>query len=439
MVSSPVNLAAVTVRAHVERDGGYQSYLGAGTAAGGLSIPDVEAEVGQYLLQVGQEYWLESRRAVPLQVYGETGRADVERGSEGTELRLSLNGLAAWQDQDSIQLTSWQSNCGFWDSSLFRTFDGPISGATSVSAMRAPWQGSAMRLIDTARGDDLVVFQRSMSKTTDGVEYVAASRAAVGPSLTMVAGQATTLAATLSPLAGTSLTVDLRPSAFLAHQAAVHPAATDYGQSFWALARPERVPQGIHLSPELVYAADVPSDGVRTFTYGNPFPTHELYVEASHFFAVSFVFPTDAGDKTYRHVPYSVVRHTAEAGRRLDPVISPPRNVRVAGQGPAELISGSGLTPEITWEPPTMGTVGRYDVLIVRMELLGTIGVGRVAGVVYVDPTTQRLRLPPGILEPGRRYVVDVIARSFTGEPFIDREFAFPFGSATGVSGQIAP
>lgn len=90
------------------------------------------------------------------------------------------------------------------------------------------------------------------------------------------------------------------------------------------------------------------------------------------------------------------------------PHLSPPRQVRIAGQAATAPLSGVGQTPLAEWTAPALGTPERYTVVVYELVPTGGQLVPRVAGQVLTKQTSARL--PPGLVGTGGTWVLSVQA-----------------------------
>ena len=87
------------------------------------------------------------------------------------------------------------------------------------------------------------------------------------------------------------------------------------------------------------------------------------------------------------------------ARQPLVPSIGPPRNVRIGGM-PASGSTGGGLTPTITWDPPSIGVAALYTVSVSQLMEAGGDWTERVS----VSTQTRSVTIPPGLIQPGQLY-----------------------------------
>ncbi len=66
----------------------------------------------------------------------------------------------------------------------------------------------------------------------------------------------------------------------------------------------------------------------------------------------------------------------------------------------------------ITWSAPAIGTAKTYSVVIHALAVSGSSTIRESKTVLSTDATS--LRLPPGVMVPGRTYVISVTAYGFS-------------------------
>ena len=103
------------------------------------------------------------------------------------------------------------------------------------------------------------------------------------------------------------------------------------------------------------------------------------------------------------------------SGRPIVPVVSPPLAVRVNGQDARGTLTSVGLTPEVSWSPPALGAPTSYDVHIFRVSPTDT-GATQQQHVLSLVTKQSPAVIPPGILQPGSAYYVQVKARLTPGQ-----------------------
>jgi hypothetical protein len=84
--------------------------------------------------------------------------------------------------------------------------------------------------------------------------------------------------------------------------------------------------------------------------------------------------------------------------------LSPPRDLRLNGQ-PATARSGVGLTPTISWAPPSRGNATLY-----RVTVFSVAPGAQPSLIVTFNTMKTQLEVPPGFLVSGTAYAIEVEA-----------------------------
>jgi hypothetical protein len=154
-------------------------------------------------------------------------------------------------------------------------------------------------------------------------------------------------------------------------------------------------------------------DGAETVeletTYGNPYPQEwaEIFT-ASAAFRYSF---TVTGDPRVHFVNGFMNTDLPVAGATsmtLEPMITPPANVRINGMASTTELSGVGTSPQLQWDAPSMGSAAFYRITL--FEVLPALASAVPAGILITDAT--HFTIPPGFLKTGSYYVAQIRAHS---------------------------
>jgi hypothetical protein len=114
------------------------------------------------------------------------------------------------------------------------------------------------------------------------------------------------------------------------------------------------------------------------------------------------------------------------AGDAVEPIIGPVLSPTVDGQSFSSGTVTASLTPTISWKAPSLGAPDRYVVSIFSLSTtLQTIQVGDIIlgyntnnnanCCTTLVTTSNSVTLPPGLLQNGNYYAVDIEADSFSG------------------------
>jgi hypothetical protein len=424
LITVPADLSTTTLGAWVPsaaEPSGYAWRPGSAQSNGTFVIPNVEST--PFLMQVGTSYVWSTSRSLDLS-YAALGRPDVELEPEGTLLNLQLTGLAPWGDADDVQLTSMSSGLSYQP--LFGCpapdFAYPTAGDTALSGSinYGEWVGVCGNQpvrIDPARGDTLYVTQLSGYTDAEGVDYQEVRRALATNGLPKDATGTLQLSGMLAAPALSPQGFSFRAPEFAAQVLASNPGAGMLYNTVNVGALPGYAQHGTYTGwPDLALAWDyTPLNGDLngTFQYTNPFPsTWTPFVTAQAIGRVRFTLPLPDGTPSPPR-SMSVIAASREplmAGSHppLFAKVGVPQDVRINGQSAAGDLTGVGTTPVVSWQPPALGTVTRYNVRINRIYLTGTF-INRVTQA-SINTTQTQLRIPPGQLLPGETYFLQVYA-----------------------------
>jgi hypothetical protein len=333
------------------------------------------------------------------------GTANAAGGS--ATVTWSVDGLAPWNPApvtpgglaDSLVVFGSQTGANFF----IATGTSLPAGATSVSKQVA-W--SPGNLPDASRGDVDFVVQRSASAVGSGAtlgSVKVASRFARIADLTLANGESATQAVTLAEAPQTgSLNSRILSSQWTPLVQQSNPTAQPSSQNYSIFGTPGPVgfpdlgPLTINLATVLGPASTDVDYG--TITYGQflgaPWnEVREFTLNANYQFgANTFSLPV--------YESFDPMPATAD----VVPVIGPPLAPKVQGLDAFQNQFGVGLTPVISWSPPSLGKPTSYQV-----------GVSQAGGANarYVSLTftvygATSLRIPPGFLVTGASYSVGV-------------------------------
>jgi len=202
-------------------------------------------------------------------------------------------------------------------------------------------------------------------------------------------------------------TISWKRSMFAALATAVHPNAKAFlGLPFVAV-DPGGAYRTTSLQPELVsvqFPATTGADVVFDLDYGNRFPPEwaEFTILETSF---SLAYPGNLsgfGSASVFGPPQLL------AAIPVEPLVGPPRDLRLEGQDAQANLTGLGTTPTLSWSPPSIGTVSRY--LVDIRHLSGGLTMSDVVAWIYTAETSTPI--PPGLLVPGQTYSIAVYAEA---------------------------
>jgi hypothetical protein len=388
---------------------GYTTVTATGDAAGNFSVDGVPEGV-TYFLRIDKSFYQTKARTVTLR-QPVPGRGDATLAPANTSVKYTIAGLAP-SIADGWIFSLWSSNLGLWIGDLCPLSSLP-GNATQVSFTVDHSKTDPNWLIESAKGDTAIVFYGAPLGST----FCTTMRGAYTiPSFPMQPGQTTSVNGTLTSIPqNLTENVTWNLPFYEAHRTSVSRVAKGVSQGF----KLSVVAGGDRFGPtgggaNLVTCS--PSTWLTTpqslaLNYGNPIPpkfTPGFFARA--YYEVPFSGPGGLKD-------YPTITHWHPPGTtKLDPPISPPRNLRIgnapsAGDGGTD--AGVGLAPVLAWDPPAVGTPARYVVTLYHLDRTTKPATSDIPATFYV--TTESVRLPQGLLLAGQEYFVYVTAASYGG------------------------
>jgi hypothetical protein len=328
------------------------------------------------------------------------GRPDAEVAGEVTPLSLRASGLSPWKAGDSLQLFSLGALSG--EDNLEDLAEPPPAAGTTeldlavdVSLFEHPG------LVDADRSDRAIISQQQ-ARQSEGTWYWASSRSFVAPPFTQVEGAPAAIEGEFQELPERELSVTWDQPSFADLAGQVNPAALAVGQFLVFHADPAGPARSsLWDTPDYLLAySEAPTDGSAVLpmklTSGDPFPPRwRRMVEVTTEFHVPWL-PESFGVGISSVLPADEAR-----GRAPVPPLTPPRHLRVAGQDATGMVVGTGLSPTVEWEAPSVGKPSAYFLNVYQEDHVGEL---QLVGVFITDLT--RLTIPPSVLEPATRYLV---------------------------------
>jgi hypothetical protein len=449
-IDRPEDLSAVTFASFTPTASGFERRTGGGAADGTFAVP-VGIGVPAWQLEVvfdprgPRVFFVGSAARLDLSLFL-LGRPDRRFPSLPTTVTINATGLSPWQLADQIGIMS--PNAGALVSDV-HTRTTPSAGDTAIAGHVIAWQSP---LIEAAKGDTTTMFQL-VQKTTgnESPGYVALAKSGPATGFTMVDGSPATMTVALADVPQSrTLAVHVKRSQFDALRAQFGPGALPperFEQSIFIHALPQFRRRGAFgPAPRLVVS--FPPEGTldydRTFSYGNPFTTGGVAWEELAVVRYDFKVPVlAAGAMTPVNVPvgfrYVIPVAALAVDGTIAPVQTPVRNVKIAGMDLATPRAGVGLTPTITWDPPSTGTPTAYVVGVRRVTANGTTTT--VRQVATFNTRSTSLQLPDSVLSNGASYILVIDASAV---PDYDDAAPFMTGGlpnffATSATAQFTP
>ncbi|MCS6911799.1 MAG: fibronectin type III domain-containing protein [Myxococcales bacterium] len=395
-----------------------------------------------WIRQGGARFFLTSARTIDLSHY-HMGRPDRVGATQRTPVSVKLSGMAPWQPDDDVQLVV--TNLGFLES-LLSSVDPPANDATTMDVMLDWKEFGGAWLIDSAKGDRLILAQM-ITQSAGGVSFVALGRSATVGGFQMRDGMETLLQATLTNSAPRlSMRLRWQRSRFVALASAIHPTARAFAQ--WAT---------INVNPGGALRADfdempelmrVEQDGgssdidLGMVSFLNPYPTHwVVYGRFHHHFSVNYTVPGAPRAGTLLgsvFVSDAIDRLGAGA---IGPAVGPVTNITINGMNAMNNPNGVGTSPTIRWDPPELGTANGYIVTLYRLERMPNAPVPSSARVATIYTAQTSFVMPHGLMTSGQLYALQIRAVMQPGVDLTRTPYMVPVqrAYADAITGVISP
>ncbi len=340
-------------------------------------------------------------------------RPGLATGANNTQLVAHVTGLAAWtQNLDGIGLMA--PTLGI--TKLYSGTGPSTSGATSCDATFNFKNQPLLTSSDTAR-----LVQVHGVRGTNRYDYQMASTGTVS-SVALASGSSTTTSVAMSALGAPhahSLPLSIDGTGLQAWFDTV-PAPSDpdslheWQGSVTIQADPMASPFVAH--PAMVWSASIgdttPNLDFGNLSYEDPYPAgwHRRFWCSFTYTRANYQPGTTPLFNYYTHVSYQGTLSLAEAGTAaIIPKIGAVANIRVNGQQTGAVLTSVGVTPQITWTPPTTGATPAYYAVSIATK---DAPLNILAWLYTQDP---EMRIPQGILAPGTYYSVTVDAYGGAG------------------------
>jgi hypothetical protein len=424
--------SALTIQAFVpDGAGGTATRAGAWAPDGSFKIPNVPQ--GSYLLDLAQSGFHQvvetSAATVDL---GSTylGRPDQSGTTGATPVTYSVSGLEPWTATpappntgvgDNLWVVSSNANAVTFPIGPFYGVDFS-NGATSGTAT-VTWRTN---LIDAVKGDNTYFYQLA-AKQAGGLPYQTATRSSYLSSFTVADKIPVTANVALSPIVRQgSLVVDWRLSEFDAHLTDINPAAALLDRSIYVRATPHTlldpsplVAAGGPLLFSLHAGPNQPDLNLGALNYGQVFDLlfWKEWRGVNYAACVSLTAPgATSGLRFCGNMTHEGVAMSPAPPTPVVPALTPPKNPLIDGLDAFQANTGVSTTPTLSWSPPGVGTPTHYRIWILRLDTAGT----RTAPFWVADLLTAspRLKLPPGLLQPGKSYFAFVFAYGLPADSF---------------------
>ncbi|MFP2924051.1 hypothetical protein ACLESO_02300 [Pyxidicoccus sp. 3LG] len=408
-VAVPRDLSAVPIYAWVRTRDGFAYYEGQGTAQGTFTVAGVPRGA-TYALWAGDLYMVGTERELDLSQEF-LGRPDAAVPSEPTALTFNVDGLTPWRAGDGFQLFSAGAATALFDVQDSFEAGAPSEGDTRLAGALVDFSTQPFgTLIDGTKGDTALVTRLS-AKVAGEKSYQAVTQVFRPEPFTMVPGQETTLQGSFQDVPQRELLAyDFRAASYDIHRADVHPRAVPsatFSPALTVSVAPYTAKHGYYaLAIPDVLIAPLEEGRPVPMTYGNPFP-RDWPLVLSYATYSSVAFSLNGTQPWVTTATFgTTVELTGSPYQRIEPLMTPARDLRVDGVSAYEDQVLGSLTPTLRWAPPAVGRPGDYMVTFFRVVEDGTRT--RTQGNVTFLTTARELTVPPGVLVSGATYVARI-------------------------------
>jgi len=373
------------------------------------------------------------------------GRGDASPPMSTTTVTANVTGLNTWQLTDDLEIMS--SNAGAFVFSPQAGFATPLAAGATTTAQSFAWP-TTVPLVDSDKGDATVLFQLVTQAPGTGIQYRALAKLGTATQFTETDGAPAVMNVALADIPRTeTLTVHFKHDEFEAFLPQIGAGAMASAENVFIDALPDAVTRGFFGSaPDLVTCFRPGSTDLDiSFSYANPFATMgtawDEWVIAYEAFTVPVLAPgatTPFNLMVYAYTDLPVAGFPSDGN--ITPQVTPVRNIKIGGMDLGTPRTGVGLTPTVTWDAPTTGTVTSYLVSIYKIVADGTVTDAQI--LANFVTTSGSLSIPDMILTSlGSSYLLVITAYAdpgadFTVAPFLNR---LPDAYTTVVTAQFTP
>ncbi len=334
------------------------------------------------------------------------GRPDAESiNTSPAEIILNVSDLEPWTDGDALELFSLGAGAAGELDPTNGTL--PAAGSTSLTNYAVDTATlTAPKLVNGEKGDKASITQLAGIAGVNA-PYRSVRKVFDAPSYTQPDGTSVALSGAFVDVPQKEFSVEMPTPAFLALAKVVHPSASVAGKNVRIIAEPGGDRATASFTPNLMICETLPNYIFPpSFSYGNPFPSAWAeVVSADVSFTMTHVAPSG--------IPKSVAVFIGQSGPAnsftspVAPKLGPPTNLTINDTPAQDTVLGTGFSPTVKFEPPTIGTPAVYIVAIRRLDPGG--GTTRTTALFSTTETT--LRIPEGLLDFGYYYYIRVTVR----------------------------
>lgn len=417
-------------------DGGFLEKQVTDTGDGGFSVEVPDGDVYVKVFATNSTYIVTSQRELDLDQVAILGR-EAEEAFDGDPVTLDISGMQSTREPEILIVSA---GTGFYGDAV--PDDVPSGSVTTLHDAGAGYVLTAGGYPDGTAADQSFVLQWAQvdgGRPLDGGFYqafaVVRSAAVSGLALGSDGG---VVSAALQQSAFTVLDYTVQGASFANRATAVsaHPVTTymylTVDESPWASGLPNVFPS--YLGDMLSVALDVPtSDFTWSARYVDPFPAAwKRVMGVTMGVTQDALLPQTTTGQVFGFI--SDYRELASPAV-FAPRLSPPVLVFVDGQIGTFGGTLSTLTPQLSWGSPTLGTPQEYEVTVAHLLAVG--GDTQHDYEHTLHTVERKIRIPPGVLQPGENYLFIVQASASADVDLATHPFYFPIdiGSAQTLTG----
>jgi hypothetical protein len=414
----PRDLSQVSIAALVaDGKGGYRTVPGVGYAEGTFQIAAVPS--GSFLLQMGSVSVETDGNSVVELDAPRFGPPDRAIAPAGAALSVTAAGMTPWSELGDYLYANCYDAADAWGVGAVTNEDGtssPATGDTALTNLKLTADDSAYRPMHALLpGDHCLLLHEALVATPDGngtwgAPTEVADLAVGAPDPNNVNPGTGTFKALPQSDHGT---VDFHASEFAAlyPDAAKEHAFPSSGVSVAVQPNdPHEASMGGLFAALDVYAG---SKDLAAFpvSYANPFPSWWTTGLASFYYNAQ-PKRDDAQVPARFYVGYyaGYLDPQAVVGKPVHVELSTVQAPTVNGADLLAPQKGLGLTPTLAWKEPALGQATHYEVAVIHLGLdAATSTTTREHKQTFLVRGTS-LTLPPGLLEAGEPYVINIAA-----------------------------
>jgi hypothetical protein len=460
--------ASGSVTAYVPNSsGGFTAIAGTGNSDGTFTIASVPA--GNYWLAIGAYYYGWTDQSDPVLTGAQVGRPDAISGQQTLQFNVSLNHALqdgdgiVWYSADAPVDTLYSDDLAGSAFCLRTSLLGPLLDASKgdqvfLNHLQSTSVGTGSAAVITESWNS-----SSITETSDGPINVTGAMTEVPTNATVRLNIKGSQFAALDPQL--ALNGIQGRTSILSVLAQPYGAPDISGAGTFGNAQQSWVTPTFDTGAWAMLAAYADANGITTdsdqgnLNYGNPFASDKFAAVLQYSYNVAgptpiypAVSPPDGGVQTTTHttttttsVPQGlsglwpvfggivtgmggeaevITAPGTGAVDAVEPIIGPVLSTKVNGQSFSSGTLATTLSPTISWMTPSLGTPDRYIVsLFALTSSVQTIKVDTVVlgyntnynanCCLTFTTTSTSIAIPPGVLQDGTYYALDIEADSF--------------------------